>query len=61
MGVNSMELVILPLFLGFIIFDMYLTSKMQKQLDETTKKYNDLRVQYASLKSKRGVKENENN
>ena len=56
-----MELVILPLFLGFFIFDMYLTSKMQKQLDETTKKYNDLRVQYASLKSKRGVKENENN
>ena len=56
-----MELVILPLILGFAIVDFYLASKMQKQLDETTKKYNDLRVQYASLKSKRGVKENENN
>lgn len=55
-----MEFLFWLLFLGFEFLDLYFASKMQKRLDDVTQKYNDLRVQYASLKSKRGVEDANN-
>ncbi len=42
------------------ISTLVLLGQSEKKLDQVEKKYNDLRVQYASLKSKRGVQDENN-
>lgn len=47
--------VVILLFVVYSILDLFLTYCMQRKIDDVSEKYNDLRVKYASLKSKRGV------
>ena len=50
-----MEFVLFLLcIIPFVIVDLYLTYRMEKDYKKIEKKYNDLRVENARLKSKAG-------